>query len=115
MSHTPVLLNEVLEYADVEAHEKFIDGTVGDGGYILEILERNKTAKVLGIDLDQTSLDKLGEALAQKGLNQRVHLVHGNYKDTKRFATEESFVPPDVVILDLGFSSTQLDDSMRGL
>jgi 16S rRNA (cytosine1402-N4)-methyltransferase len=115
MSHIPVLLKEVLEYADVGQAKKVIDGTAGDGGYIREILKANSKVNVLGIDLDQTSLDKLGQRLALEGLSQNVSLVHGNYKDIKHIASEKSFLPADTIILDLGFSSSQLDDEMRGL
>lgn len=113
--HTPVLRDEVLHYIKPESGEKFIDGTVGDGGYIRQILTINSHAKILGIDLDHASLDKLSMQLAQEGLSQRVTLVSGNFSNLGEFAKEASFVPADGVILDLGFSSSQLDDPARGL
>jgi 16S rRNA (cytosine1402-N4)-methyltransferase len=115
MPHTPVLLKEVMDYLKPQTGTQFIDGTVGDGGYILEILNLNPQSKVLGIDLDQASLDKFGIKLAHKSLGQRAILVHGNFRDIKHWATEKSFVPASGVILDLGFSSSQLDDPSRGL
>jgi 16S rRNA (cytosine1402-N4)-methyltransferase len=72
-------------------------------------------AKVLGIDLDQASLDKLSIVLAQEGLAQRTTLVQGNFKNIKAIAQDNSFVRVLGVVLDLGFSSAQLDDPGRGL
>jgi len=60
-------------------------------------------------------LDKLRQSLTQKSLSQRVTLVHGNYKDIKRIAQSHDFNSVSAVILDLGFSSSQLDDPSRGL
>jgi 16S rRNA (cytosine1402-N4)-methyltransferase len=115
MAHIPVLLHEVMDFLHAKDGTKFIDGTAGDGGYIKEILKQNPKAHVLGIDLDQTSLDKLTDKLAQDGLGQRVTLAHGNFRKIKQIATENNFGQVDAVILDLGFSSSQLDQSARGL
>lgn len=114
MSHIPVLLQEVLQYLNARNGAKFIDGTVGDGGYLRAILEWNSVAKVLGIDLDQTALDRLQSSIAQSGLGQRSILAHGNFADLKRIAIERSFYEVDGIILDLGFSSSQLDNPERG-
>ena len=113
MAHIPVLLKEVLEF--LPPGDRFIDGTAGDGGYIKSILAKRPSSKVLGIDLDQTSLDKLKNELVAGNLHQRCILVQGNYKNVKYISQEENFQPVAGVILDLGFSSTQLDDPARGL
>jgi len=115
MSHTPVLLNETLEYLNATKGGKFIDGTVGGGGHMIAILEANKKSKVLGIDLDQTSLDNLGERVAQKSLSQRTTLVQGNFKNIGELARKHGFDSVDGILLDLGYSSIQLDDATRGL
>lgn len=112
--HTPVLLSEVLKYLNVNRGEKFIDGTVGDGGYAQAILESNKKAKVLGIDLDQASLSKLRERFAERNLDQRFEGVSGNYAAIGKIAQAHGFAPASGVVLDLGFSSGQVDDPRRG-
>jgi 16S rRNA (cytosine1402-N4)-methyltransferase len=114
MSHVPVLLAEVLDYLNAKQGGKFIDGTVGGGGHTAAILNANKKSEVLGIDLDQTSLEKLKGELVQIGLGQRAILVSGNYRDLKQLAEDNEFEPVDGVLLDLGFSSSQVDDSTRG-
>lgn len=104
--HTPVLLKETLEYLNVNNGTKFIDGTVGSGGHATAILKTNPRAQVLGIDLDQTALEKL------QGLG--ITLVNGNYSNLNLFAEQFGFDQADGVLLDLGFSSTQIDDPLRG-
>ncbi|HTL39549.1 MAG TPA: 16S rRNA (cytosine(1402)-N(4))-methyltransferase RsmH [Methylomirabilota bacterium] len=113
--HTPVLLKESLDYLDVEHGHEFIDCTAGGGGHTRAILKTNSKARVLGIDLDQTSLDKLKNQFTQEGLDQRSVLVAGNYKDLDKFAQEHEFTKVHGILMDLGFSSLQLDDPERGL
>jgi len=105
--HTPVLLKETLEYLNVSNQpQKFIDGTVGSGGHAIAILKANPKAQVLGIDLDRTALEKL----QGKGIT----LAEGSYSDLDIFAKQFGFDQVDGILLDLGFSSTQLDDPVRG-
>jgi 16S rRNA (cytosine1402-N4)-methyltransferase len=113
--HIPVLPDEVLKQVAELNPKKLIDGTVGGGGYLKAILKQNPETKVLGIDLDQTSLGKLDTQLAQDGLAQKAKLVHGNFARIKEIVDQHSFNPVSMVILDLGFSSLQLDDPTRGL
>ena len=113
--HVPVLLNETLSLLRASSGGKFIDCTIGFGGHTMAILEANPSNQVLGIDLDQSSLDKLGVELKQRGLGQRVTLVQGNFKDIEKIVSESDFAPVDGILLDLGVSSWQLDDASRGL
>lgn len=114
MNHIPVLLKETIEYLNVSKGKKFVDATVGSGGHTREILKANPSARVLGIDLDQASLDKLKVELVQEGLSQRVKLVHGNYRNIESIVEQVGWEKVDGIILDLGFSSLQLDDPARG-
>jgi 16S rRNA (cytosine1402-N4)-methyltransferase len=112
--HIPVLLKEVVNHLNIGTDFKMIDGTVGLGGYAKEILKISADAEILGTDLDQSALDKLGKELAESGLDQKIKLVHDNYVNLAHVAVQKSFGPVDAVLLDLGFSSMQLDDPLRG-
>lgn len=113
--HVPVLLKEVLEYIHPDNKpQKFIDGTLGSGGHAKAILRANPQARILGIDWDQTSLDKVKKEFIHEGLDPRCILVSGNYKDLDIFAKEAQFIPVDGILIDLGFSSSQIDDPVRG-
>ncbi len=109
--HVPVLLKETIEYLNAKSGKIFVDGTVGDGGHIFALASANTNSEILGIDLDQTSLNNLQNQVNQKGLSQKVKLVHGNFRDLEKFIE----TPVDGILLDLGFSSAQLDDPARGL
>ena len=114
MSHFPVLLSEVIQYVDAANGKKFVDATVGGGGHTKEILKQNPDSTVLGLDWDSESLSKLQEEFSQSKLNSRVILAHSNYAEIAKVALERDFGPIDGIILDLGFSSLQLDDQDRG-
>ncbi len=104
--HIPVLLNEVIEYLDPKPNENFVDCTVGQGGHAMAILEKTApSGKVLGIDLDK---DKIASIK-----NDRLILVNNNFANLKNILESNSFKQVDGILLDLGFSSEQLEG--RGL
>jgi 16S rRNA (cytosine1402-N4)-methyltransferase len=113
--HQPVLLREVIEYINCERPGfSMIDGTVGAGGYVREVVRINPAARILGVDLDRSGLDKLEMEFAKTGLVKNITLKHGNYRDLDLIAARNSFNEADAVLLDLGFSSDQLDQPNRG-
>jgi 16S rRNA (cytosine1402-N4)-methyltransferase len=114
MTHYPVLLEEVLQYVGAKSGSSFIDCTVGAGGHTKALLKLNGKAKVLGLDRDSETLQVLGTELKRDGLSDRAKLVHSNYVDAGSVAPREGFSEVSGIILDLGFSSMQLDDPERG-
>jgi 16S rRNA (cytosine1402-N4)-methyltransferase len=114
--HIPVLLKETSELLDVREGGKYIDATLGLGGHSLEILKRG--GRVLGIDADEGSLEEarglVKSAVPSAHATSKIQLVQGNFKDIKKIASENDFVPCDGVLFDLGMSSWQLERSGRG-
>ncbi|MDO8557785.1 MAG: 16S rRNA (cytosine(1402)-N(4))-methyltransferase RsmH [bacterium] len=113
--HIPVLLKEVLRYLDPKPGENFIDCTIGQGGHAFAILERIAPGgRVLGIDADSQSLRIL--ALEQKAKNEsgRLVLAEGNFMDVGSIAEKKKFVEVQGVLMDLGWSSWQMEESGRG-
>lgn len=111
--HYPVLAKEVLDLLIPEKGElKVIDGTVGYGGHSSLILKKNSDAVLLGIDRDGEALKAARENLKFAG--DRVHLQKGKFSDLANFAAEIGWLSVDVVLLDLGVSSPQLDSPGRG-
>jgi 16S rRNA (cytosine1402-N4)-methyltransferase len=108
--HVPVLLAEVLEYLDVRAGGRYIDGTFGGGGYSRAILERG--GHVLAIDRDRAAI-QAGAALMEE-FGGRLTLVEGRMSDLETHAGRVGFAPADGVVLDVGVSSMQLDQAERG-
>ena len=90
-----------------------IDGTVGMGGHAEAMLETGGAhVRLLGLDADPDALARAGERLARFG--DRVRLVHANFRDLAGVARAHSVEEPRSVLLDLGVSSRQLDESGRG-
>jgi 16S rRNA (cytosine1402-N4)-methyltransferase len=113
--HVPVMLVEVLRFLQPRAGGHYVDGTLGGGGHTQAILEQSAPdGKVLGIDIDAQAIARVRERLSDYVNNGRLVLVHGNFAELARIVHEAGFVSVEGVILDLGFSSYQVDDPQRG-
>ncbi len=110
------MLEEVLNFLQPKTNGYYVDGTLGGGGHAEAILERSDPGgKVLGIDSDELALEMVERRLAEVVQNGRLVLVHGNFAELARIVDEAGFVSSvDGILLDLGFSSYQMDDSERG-
>jgi 16S rRNA (cytosine1402-N4)-methyltransferase len=106
--HQPVLLEQVIKFLDPKPGENFVDCTLGDAGHTKAILEKNKPdGKVLGIDLDASSLERIEP-------QSRLILVHDNFRNFKKIVEDKNFKPINGVLFDLGISSWQIEESGRG-
>jgi 16S rRNA (cytosine1402-N4)-methyltransferase len=113
--HIPVMLAEVLRFLQPEPGGHYIDGTIGGGGHTAAILARSAPdGKVLGIDRDPRALARVGELLAEEVRQGRLLLVQGNYSEMARLVAQANFAPVRGILLDLGFSSDQMEDPERG-
>lgn len=110
--HEPVLLRETIELLDPKPNENFIDGTLGGGGHASEILKKNGSGKLLGIDIDQDALREVGSKLAN--YQDRIILVQDNFSNLENIVRENNFRDVDGILLDLGVSFHQLATSERG-
>lgn len=111
--HRPVLLAETLQFLAPAPGGTYVDGTLGEGGHTAGILEASGPDGVaLGIDRDPRSV-----AVARRRLNRygaRARLAHGNYADMQRIAAEHGIAAVDGILLDLGFSSRQVNAAGYG-
>lgn len=115
--HTPVLVREIIEYLNPQPGENFIDGTCGAAGHTLAILEKNyPDGKVMCFDWDAESLDRAKKIIADKDskLLDRTVFINDNYANLKKSTIENNFGLTNGILLDLGFSSDQLETSDRG-
>ena len=112
--HRPVMLDESLQFLQAKAGGVYVDGTLGEGGHTLGILQQSEPdGAVLGIDRDPRSVEASRERLGHYG--DRAMLVHGNYADMQRIADQYDIAAADGILLDLGFSSRQVDLPGYGL
>jgi len=113
--HVPVMLEEVLTLLQPGPGRQFIDGTVGGGGHTEAILARSAPdGRVLGIDADPNALARVRERLAPSVENGRLVLVQESFAELARIADAAGFVSVQGILLDLGFSSDQMNDAQRG-
>ena len=112
-SHLPVLADEVSFLLRPRRGGWVVDGTVGMGGHAERLLEAGGAeARLLGIDADPEALARARARLRRFG--ERVRLVEGSYRDAAAHARAQGIARAEAVLLDLGVSSYQLDESGRG-
>ena len=112
MKHVPVLLNECIEGLNIKPDGIYVDGTLGRGGHSLEIAKRLKTGRLISIDRDGDAIREAGERL--KDFKDTVTLVRGNFSDIGKILDGLNIEKADGMLFDLGVSSPQLDETMRG-
>ena len=110
--HVSVLLNECIEALKIRPDGVYVDGTLGLGGHSSEIAKRLTTGLLIGIDRDETAIERAGARLAPYG--ERVKLVHGNFSDVASILDRLGVDAVDGMLFDLGVSSPQLDEAQRG-
>lgn len=106
--HIPVLLDEVVAAFAPLAGRCVVDGTFGAGGYSRALLEAG--AEVIAIDRDP-NVKPHAEKLAAD-FPGRFQFVPGTFSELDVLATPHA--PIHGVVLDIGVSSMQLDESERG-
>ena len=110
--HVSVLLEECLDGLNIKPDGIYVDGTLGGAGHSSEIVKRLDTGRHIGIDRDPIALKAAGERLAPYA--DKVTLVHSNFCEIKQVLDDLGIEGVDGILLDLGVSSPQLDEVMRG-
>jgi len=112
-SHVPVLLKEVVEFAQPKPGDVILDGTLGLAGHAKALLmEAGPHGRLIGLDADPAAL-----ALARDGLEQlsdSVLLVEANFRHMKEVIEDLGFNQVNCILLDLGMSTMQLQSPGRG-
>ena len=110
--HVSVLLHECIDNLNIRPDGIYLDGTLGLGGHSQEIASRLTTGRLIGIDRDETAIERAGRRLARFG--DAVTLVHGNFSDAAQILDRLGIEAVDGMLFDLGVSSPQLDETQRG-
>ncbi|QJC30762.1 16S rRNA (cytosine(1402)-N(4))-methyltransferase RsmH [Enterobacteriaceae endosymbiont of Macroplea appendiculata] len=110
MSHKPVLLKEIINSLHIKKNGIYIDATYGCGGHTKEILKNlGPLGKVYAIDYDSQSIDKY------KINDQRITYINKQFSNLKKICLKYNVTQKiDGIIFDLGISSYQLYNPMRG-
>jgi 16S rRNA (cytosine1402-N4)-methyltransferase len=111
--HTPVMLQEVLEWLRIRPEGIYIDATLGAGGHSAAIVERiSGQGRLISLDRDAQALQIAQERLKKFG--SRVSCVLSPFSRIAEAAHELGIPKADGVLADLGVSSMQLDQPERG-
>ena len=113
LTHTPVLVSEILEGLSVRRGGVYVDATLGGGGHAKAILEASApSGKLVAFDRDRAAIGLAENELAE--LADRLYLVWGSFADLGAHLDRLGISRVDGILADLGLSSLQLDDSERG-
>ncbi len=108
--HLPVFPAEVIEWSGAGPDTFVIDGTLGGGGHSELFLKTG--ARVLGVDRDPEALAHASKRLAP--FVDRFSCWEGNFSQVSQSPAIRQGERADVLLMDLGVSSRQLDSAERG-
>lgn len=123
-THRPIMVAEILEILAPKPGEVAVDCTLGYGGHAQEILPRLQPGgKLLGLDADPVELPKAEARLRALGFGPEIFIAHrSNFAGLPQVLAAVAAVSDrrdaatgaDIVLVDLGASSMQIDDPARG-
>ena len=111
--HIPVMFEECMNALDIKPDGIYLDMTLGGFGHGRGICEKlNENGIYIGLDLDEAAIKRGYERSAE--LKNKCYFVHSNYKDFRKVLDDLKIEAVDGILVDLGVSSFQLDESERG-
>ncbi len=111
-SHVPVLAGELIAVLDPQPGDIAVDCTLGGGGHARLVAERLGAAGTLvAIDRDPAAADRFTELAAE--VPCQVRFIGSDFASALAQLRDEG-LQADVVYLDLGMSSMQVDTWARG-
>lgn len=112
--HVPCLLAAALQHLNIRPGGTYVDATLGGGGHTLAMCKVTKGIKVIGVDRDPEALEISTAATVTAGCGQQVLIEKGNFADLDQVLDRLGVDEVNGVLFDLGVSSRQLDEPMRG-
>ncbi len=113
MVHETVLLKETVDGLNLHAGDTVFDGTLGGGGHSVYVAEKfGPTVKIIAVDRDSEALKRAEERL--KAVKANYSLTLTDYRNIDTVLAQAKSEKIQGLILDLGLSSNQLDESGRG-
>ncbi len=110
--HVPVLLDQVLALTEPELGEAIIDCTFGAGGHALALAKCvGSTGDLIGIDRDPEAAAHFCALQPEFGCPSR--LIRGDFGSVLADLNDQG-QQADVILMDLGLSSMQVDRPERG-
>jgi 16S rRNA (cytosine1402-N4)-methyltransferase len=111
-THIPVLAGELIELADPQPGEVAVDCTFGGGGHARLIADRiGPAGTLIGIDRDPVAEERFAELSAEVSCQTR--FIRADFVTALEQLSDED-LDADLIYLDLGMSSMQVDTWARG-
>jgi 16S rRNA (cytosine1402-N4)-methyltransferase len=111
-THVPVLAGELIEMLDPQPGEVAVDCTFGGGGHARLIADRlGPAGTLIGIDRDPIAEERFAELAAE--VPCRTRFIRKDFGSALALLADER-LRADMVYLDLGMSSMQVDTWTRG-
>jgi 16S rRNA (cytosine1402-N4)-methyltransferase len=111
--HIPAMPNEVVYYLNCRPGKIFVDGTIGGCGHAGKICEKIlPDGLLIGIDQDMDAITNAERVLGPYASN--VRLFYGNFIHLPDFLSQLKIAAVDGILLDLGVSLHQIENSGRG-
>ena len=108
MLHSPVLLEESIDFLITNTSGKYVDATFGRGGHSRKILDSiSKDGELLALDKDIDAIRFAEENF--KDIN--FSIKHSGFEDLDAINTSEKV---DGILFDFGLCSSHYDDPSRG-
>ena len=108
--HKPIMVKEILSFLNNDKELSILDCTFGGGGHTLRFLELGH--KVTAIDEDLKA-QEIAKELSAKFNKFNFYKI--NFKDLEKIDGDYLKNKFDFILLDLGFSSNQLEDVQIGI
>lgn len=112
--HKSVLLKEIISILETPKYGVYLDGTINNGGHAKAVADNlNGKITIIGFDKDSNALARAKKNL--KGKAENLILVSSDFKDLDKTVLKAHLEGKiDSILLDLGISSDQLENSKRG-
>ena len=113
LPHQPVLYQEIINSLKPCSGGRYVDGTLGAGGHAWGILQASSPdGLLLGLDVDPLAIKLAQEHLADYGT--RAIIIQSSYVMLTEQIRQLGWSSVNGILLDLGVSSMQLDQTDRG-
>ena len=111
--HISIMVEEILDFLQIQPGQVGYDATLGYGGHTRRMLEQLQgQGHLYATDVDPVESEKTRRRLADLGYGPEILTIRRmNFAQVDQVAPGEKF---DFVLADLGVSSMQIDDPERG-
>lgn len=112
MKHVSVLLHETVDSLNVKPDGIYVDGTLGRAGHAKYLISKLTTGHLYAFDKDEQALEESKTNL--EGYLDKITMIHADFSSMKEELNKLGIEKVDGIMMDLGVSSPQFDDSERG-